>query len=145
MSVFRFGWRYWKKHVPCAVFCQLIGFIGLTIDIILPLIGAMFVDYILNFQGITNDGIFDFLLKFGQPESWELFIVLACVFGGLVVFREGVIYLRNVLFQYNGLAYENELRDISYKKLVELDSSTVASYNTGDLLATLSSDIIIFK
>lgn len=145
MSVFRFGWRYWKKHVPCAVFCQLIGFIGLTIDILLPLIGAMFVDYILNFQGMKNDGLFDFLLRFGEPESRELFTVLACVFGGLVIFREGVIYLRNVLFQYNGLAFENELRDISYKKLVELDSSTVASYNTGDLLATLSSDIITFK
>ena len=59
--------------------------------------------------------------------------------------REGLIYLRNVLFQYNGLTMENELRDISYKKLVELDSSTVSSYNTGELLTTLSSDIITFK
>ena len=40
---------------------------------------------------------------------------------------------------------ENELRDVTYKKLVDLDSSTVASYNTGELLTTLSADIITFK
>ncbi len=145
MSVFRYGMRYWKKHLPCAIFCQLIGFIGLTIDILLPLLGAMFVDYILNFQGSVKESVFGFLLRYGEPETKELFIVLAAVFGGLVVIREAIIYFRNVLFQCNGLVFENELRDISYKKLVELDSSTVASYNTGDLLTTLSSDIITFK
>ena len=28
MSTFLYGMRYWKKHVPCAVFCQIIGFVG---------------------------------------------------------------------------------------------------------------------
>ena len=55
------------------------------------------------------------------------------------------MYARNVLFQHNGLLMENELRDITYKKLVELDSRTVSDYNTGELLTTLSSDIINFK
>lgn len=54
MSVFRYGLRYWKKHIPCAVFCQLIGFVGLTIDIVLPLLGAMFVDYVLNYEGMVS-------------------------------------------------------------------------------------------
>lgn len=145
MDVFRYGMRYWKKHVPCAVFCQLIGFIGLTIDIILPLLGAMFVDYILDYEGIGGDNIFSFLLRFGEPETWRLFFVLAAVFGTLVILREGIIYFRNVLYQYNGLVFENELRELTYKKLGILDSSTVSSYNTGELLTTLSSDIITFK
>ena len=147
MSVFRYGLRYWKKHIPCAVFCQIIGFIGLTIDIVLPLLGAMFVDYILNYDPAVAlaPGPFSFLLKFGEPETWRLFFIIAAVFAVLEVVREGLIYLRNVLFQYNGLEMENELRDISYKKLVDLDSSTVASYNTGELLTTLSADIITFK
>ena len=146
MSTFSYGMRYWKKHVPCAVFCQVIGFIALTIDVILPLLGAMFVDYILNYSGITEDsGLFSFLLAYGEPESWRLFFVIAGVFAALELFREGLMYLRNVLFQYNGLKFENELRDITYKKLVDLDSSTVASYNTGELLTTLSADIITFK
>ncbi len=145
MSVFRYGLRYWKKHIPCALFCQIIGFIGLTVDILLPLLGAMFVDYILDYDGSVAPGLFSFLLQFGRPETWRLFFVIAAVFGGMEILREGLIYLRNVLFQYNGLTMENELRDISYKKLVELDSSTVSSYNTGELLTTLSSDIITFK
>ena len=145
MSVFRYGLRYWKKHIPCAVFCQLIGFVGLTIDIVLPLLGAMFVDYVLNYEGMVSDGLFSFLLKFGQPQTWRLFFVIASVFGALEIVREAIIYFRNVLFQYNGLQMENELRDVTYKKLVELDSSTVASYNSGELLTTLSSDAITFK
>ena len=146
MSIFSYGMRYWKKHVPCAVFCQIIGFVALTVDVLLPLLGAMFVDYVLNYTGVTDGGgIFSFLLDYGEPAGWELFFAIAVVFVVLELFREGIIYLRNVLFQYNGLLFENELRDISYKKLVELDSATVSAYNTGELLTTLSSDIITFK
>lgn len=146
MNIFSYGMRYWKKHVPCAVFCQLIGFIGLTIDVILPLLGAMFVDYVLNFTGVTDDpGLFSFLFDYGEPGSWDLFFAIAVVFGLLELVREGLIYGRNILFQYNGLLFENELRDVTYKKLVELDSATVSQYNTGELLTTLSSDIITFK
>ena len=145
MSAFGYCFRMWKKHVPLAVFCQIIGFIGLTIDLILPLISAMFVDYILDFDGEASGGIFSFLLKFGEPATWRLFAVLACSFAILVLIREGLIYTRNVLFQWNGLKFENELRDVTYKKLVDLDSSTVASYNTGELMSTLSSDVLTVR
>ena len=146
MSTFLYGMRYWKKHVPCAVFCQIIGFVGLTIDVFLPLLGAMFVDYILNFQpGTVPSGAFSWLLAFGDPQTWDLFFAILAAFASLAVAREAIIYFRNVLYQYNGLCLENELRDVTYKKLVDLDSSTVSSYNTGELLTTLSSDIITFK
>ena len=146
MSAFRYGLRWWKKHIPLAVFCQLIGFIGLAIDLVQPLLSAMFVDYIIDFdQTVESGGIFSFLLRFGEPATWRLFTVLACVFAGLVLVRETLIYVRNVLFQWNGLQLENELRRETYKKLVDLDSSTVASYNTGELMTTLSSDVITFK
>ena len=146
MSTFLYGMRYWKKHVPCAVFCQIIGFVGLTIDVFLPLLGAMFVDYILNYQpGTVPSGAFSWLLAFGDPQTWDLFFAILAAFASLAVAREAIIYFRNVLYQYNGLCLENELRDITYKKLVDLDSSTVSSYNTGELLTTLSSDIITFK
>ena len=143
--------RYWKKRVPCAVFCQLIGFVGLTIDLLLPLLSAMFVDYILNYDAASltdsGAGIFSFLLegRFGEPKTWRLFFSITAVFAVLEVIREGLIYLRNVLFQQNGIWMENELRDATYKKLVDLDSSTVSSYNTGELLTTLSADIITGK
>lgn len=114
---------------------------------LLPLLGAMFVDYILNYNASTasGNGVFSFLLQFGEPQTWRLFTVLTIAFASLVLIRETLIYVRNILFQYNGICFENELRDITYKKLVDLDSSTVSSYNTGDLLTTLSSDIITYK
>ena len=146
MNVFVYGLRYWKKHIPCAVFCQIIGFVALTIDVFLPLLGAMFVDYILNYTGaLESGGVFSFLLQYGEPQSWSLFFTICVAFAVLELAREGIMYCRNVLFQYNGLTLENELRDISYKKLVDLDSSTVSSYNTGELLTTLSADIITYK
>ena len=149
MGVFSYGMRYWKKHVPCAVLCQILGFLAIALDLLLPLLSALFVDYILTEEGVGSEGnaLFSFLVdgRFGQPQTWRLFFSITAVFACFVLVREGVIYGRNVLFQYNGLLFENEMRDYTYKKLVELDSGTVATYNTGELLTTLNSDIITFK
>ena len=149
MSIFSYGMRYWKKHVPCAVFCQALGFIAIALDLLLPLLSALYVDYLLTADGVgSGDGnLFSFLVdgRFGEPQTWRLFFSVTLVFAAFVLVREVVIYLRNVLFQFNGLQFENEMRDYTYKKLVELDSGTVATYNTGELLTTLNSDIITFK
>ncbi len=149
MSIFSYGMRYWKKHVPCAVFCQVLGFIAIALDLLLPLLSALYVDYLLTADGVgSGDGnLFSFLVdgRFGEPQTWRLFFSVTLVFAAFVLVREVVIYLRNVLFQFNGLQFENEMRDYTYKKLVELDSGTVATYNTGELLTTLNSDIITFK
>ncbi len=148
MGAFSYGMKTWKKHVPCAVFCQILGFFAIALDLLLPLLSALFVDYILTTEGVgTDGGVFGFLVggKFGAAQTWKLFFSITIVFAVFVAVREVVIYFRNVLFQKNGLDYENELRDLTYKKLVELDSGTVATYNTGELLTTLTSDIITYK
>ena len=141
--------RYWKKHIPCAVFCQILGFLAIALDLLLPLLSALFVDYLLTSNGVMSGekSVFSFLVtgKCGKAQTWELFWSIAAVFALFVLLREVTIYIRNVLFQHNGLLFENEMRDYTYKKLVELDSSTVAAYNTGELLTTLNSDIITFK
>ena len=124
------------------------GFIAIALDLVLPLLGALFVDFILTDNGVGSDGgVFSFLTdgRFGEPQTWRLFFSITIVFAACVVLREIIIYTRNVLFQYNGLCFENEMRDYTYKKLVELDSGTVAAYNTGELLTTMNSDIITFK
>lgn len=149
MNTFAYGMRYWKKHIPCAVFCQILGFLAIALDLLLPLLSALFVDYLLTSNGVMSGekSVFSFLVtgKYGKAQTWELFWSIAAVFALFVLLREVTIYIRNVLFQHNGLLFENEMRDYTYKKLVELDSSTVAAYNTGELLTTLNSDIITFK
>lgn len=146
-GVYGFGMKFWKRHLPCAVFCQIVGYIAIGLELILPLISALFVDYILGDGTAAESGIFAFLVdgRFGAAQTWQLFFSLTAAFAVCVLVREALMYARNVLFQHNGLLMENELRDITYKKLVELDSRTVSDYNTGELLTTLSSDIINFK
>ncbi len=147
-GVFAFGMRrFWKKRLPVAILTQFLGVLAITTELLLPLISALFVDYILGDGAAEDGGLFAFLVsgRFGQAKTWRLFFALTAAFAVLVLLREVILYARNVLFQYNGLLMENELRDLTYKKLVELDSRTVADYNTGELLTTLSSDIINFK
>ena len=147
-GVFAFGMRrFWKKRLPVAILTQFLGVLAITTELLLPLISALFVDYILGDGAAEDGGLFAFLVsgRFGQAKTWRLFFALTAAFAVLVLLREVILYARNVLFQCNGLLMENELRDLTYKKLVELDSRTVADYNTGELLTTLSSDIINFK
>ncbi len=147
MSSFSYGMRFWKKRLPLAIVCQLMGYTALLLELLIPLLSAMYLDYILNYDpaAASDAGIFSFLLKFGEVKTWRLFFSITIAFAVMVVLREGLIYFRNILFQYNGILFENEVRDLTYKKLVDLDSSTVSSYNTGELLTTLSSDVIHWK
>lgn len=149
MGVFRFGLRYWKKHIPASLFVKLLGALAIVLDSFFPLLFALFVDYIINYNPSAADsaGIFSFLVngKFGAPATWELFFNITLFVAVFVLTRLAMLYIKNTVFQRHGLQYEMELRDVSYKKLIDLDSATITEYNTGELLTTLNSDIIIFK
>jgi ATP-binding cassette subfamily B protein len=149
MSVFKFGFTYWKKRLFIAVFCQVIGFIAILFGLFTPLFGQMIIDYVLTYNSnneVTNS-IFSFLLsgKYGDLGSFKLFLSIAVTFLILIVIRVILLYIRNNLFQRNGIKMENELRKDTYKKLLSLSSSTILNHNTGDLLNTLNNDTIMFK
>ena len=134
--------------MPLSVFCQILSYIGMLLELCFPMLTALFVDYFLNYDGmgVKSGNWFSFLVHdFDNRDPWRVFFNITLVFTVFLLTREIVIYFRNFLFQRMGIQFENEVRKITYKKLVELDSGTVASYNTGDLLATLNSDVIIFK
>ena len=134
--------------MPLSVFCQILSYIGMLLELCFPMLTALFVDYFLNYDGmgVKSGNWFSFLVHdFDNRDPWRVFFNITLVFTVFLLTREIVIYFRNFLFQRMGIQFENEMRKITYKKLVELDSGTVASYNTGDLLATLNSDVIIFK
>jgi len=91
--------------------------------------------------------MFYFLLdgRAGEVHTMELFIHIALFFLGLLAIRLVLIYVRNVLNQVLGLRLETKLREVTYKKLMELDSQTIAGYNSGELLQTINSDTIMYK
>ncbi|MBR4605705.1 MAG: ABC transporter ATP-binding protein [Lachnospiraceae bacterium] len=147
MEVFKFGFRQWKKRLALDILTKLLSFTALTADLLLPLLTAMFINYVIKEEKPEQGGVFSFLLsgKYGEVHSMQLFWTLACWFLGLILLKDVIIYVKNYILQKLGLALETDLRVLTFHKLMELDSETVSEYNTGELLTTLNSDTIMFK
>ena len=147
MTPFKFGLHYYRKSIPLAIFCQLLSFIALSADLLLPLVMELFIDYVICSNTPDKTSIFYFLLdgSAGEVHSIELFIHIALFYLGILLIRLVLVYIRNVVNQVLGLRLETKLREVTYKKLMELDSQTIAGYNSGELLQTINSDTIMYK
>ncbi|MCM1252063.1 MAG: ABC transporter ATP-binding protein/permease [Clostridium sp.] len=149
MEMLRFGYRYFKKNMPVAILAEALSFIGILAEFLLPLLSGILIDFVIQKGEVKEDsgGIFHFLLsgRFGQPRTLQLFFAIAVAYGILVFLRIVLIYIRDLLQEWIGLKLETELRYRTYEKLMELDSATIADYNSGELLQILNSDTIMFK
>lgn len=148
MDVLKFGFQYWKRNLPLSILGKIMSCIALGADLLLPLITAMFVDYIVKDTSPDGDhSIFSFMLsgKYGQVHTMELFWHLAALFMGLLLLKLILVYIRNVMNQKLGLRMETDLRIATFHKLMTLDSATISEYNTGELLTTINSDTIMYK
>lgn len=147
MEVFKFGFRHWKKYLPLDILTKLMSIIALTADMLIPLITAMFINYVIQSHPPKEGEFFGFLLtgKYGKIHTMRLFWTLATVFISLLLFKDIIVYLKNLTLQKLGLGLETDLRKVTFDKLMKLDSETLSEYNTGELLTTLNSDTIMFK
>lgn len=148
MNIIKYGFRrYWKQYLPVAVFAQICSFLAITADLMIPLLSELLIDYIILDTEPSEKGIFSFLIsgKYGAPRTFELFFHIAAAFGIFILIRIILIYIKNMTFQRLGLNMETDLRVDTFQKLMELDSETIAQYNTGELLQTVNSDTIMFK
>lgn len=148
MDVLKFGFRYWKRNLGWSVLAKLMSAAALTADLLLPLLTAMFINYVIDSKKASSEkGIFSFLLNgnYGSIHSMELFFNIAVWFVGLLLVKIVLVYTKNILNQKIGLRLETDLRMVSFHKLVNLDSDTLSSYNTGELLTTINWDTIMFK
>lgn len=149
MDVLKFGFQYWKKYLVPVTLIQLISFLAITADLLLPLISELFIDYIIMDTEVEagTGGIFGFLLNgtYGTPHTFRLFYHVALVFTILFLVRIVLIYIKNTSLQFFGLKMETKLRKLTFHKLMELDSETISAYNSGELLTTIHSDTILFK
>ena len=126
---------------------SLSGYIAIIADLMIPLFSEMFIDYVICDNKPTNDGVFSFMLsgKYGEIHSMKLFFSLAIIFMIFLVTRIILIYVKNITNQHLGLNLETDLRVVTFRKLMELDSETISEYNTGELLTTINSDTIMYK
>ncbi len=147
MKALKFGFSYWKRNIVVAVIIQLISFVAITADLLLPLVSEIFMDYIILDNTPSSNNMFSFILsgKYGRVHTFELFYHVALLFTALFLLRLILIYVKNLTNQHLGLNLETDLRMATFRKLMELDSQTVSEYNTGELLTTINSDTIMFK
>jgi len=147
MDVLKFGYQYWKRNLGLSLLGKLMSCVALSADLMLPMLTAMFINYVVQDNAVEDNNIFSFMLsgKYGEIHSMELFWNLAILFAGLLFLKLVLIYTRNILNQKLGLRLETDLRVVTFHKLMELDSATISGYNTGELLTIINSDTIMFK
>ncbi len=149
METLKFGYQYFKKNMPVAILAEALSFLGIYAELLLPLLSGILVDFVIQEGEVKEDsgGIFHFLLtgRFGEPHTMRLFFSIAAAFGLLMLLRIVLIYIRDLMQEWIGLKLETELRYMTYGKLMDLDSATIAEYNSGELLQILNSDTIMFK
>lgn len=149
METLKFGYQFFKKNMPAAVLAEVLSLLGIFAELLLPLLSGLLIDFVIRKGEVQEDsgGFFHFLLtgRFGAPHTMELFFSIAAVFGILMLLRIALIYIRDLMQEWIGLQLETDLRYMTYGKLMELDSATIAEYNSGELLQILNSDTIMFK
>ncbi|MBQ7164824.1 MAG: ABC transporter ATP-binding protein [Clostridia bacterium] len=150
MNLFKWGYRYYRKRLPVAIICQIMGEIAIFIGLIAPLLSQILIDGVINYTPGKEVPVNDFLSflisgKFGELGSFRLFLSLAIIIVSVIFIRTLLFYFRNVWFRKNFLPIENALRYAEYEKLFRLSNKALAGYNTGDLLTTLDSDAVQLK
>lgn len=149
METLKFGFKYFRKSMPAAILAELLSIAGIFAELMLPLLSGILIDFVIQSNEVTPDsgGIFHFLLtgKYGLPHTTQLFFAIATVYAVMILLRIVCIYTRDLLQERVGLGLETKLRYATYGKLMELDSATIAEYNSGELLQILNSDTIMFK
>ncbi len=149
METLKFGFKFFKKSMPAAIVAEILSFLGIYSELLLPMLAGMLIDFVIQRGEVTEEsgGMFHFLLtgKFGAVHSMQLFFSIAAVYTIMTLLRIVLIYIRDLMQEWVGLKLETELRYETYGKLMELDSATIADYNSGELLQILNSDTIMFK
>lgn len=149
METFKFAYKYFKKNMPLAVIAEIMSLIAIAAELMLPLLTGILIDHVIKGDAVTEEsgGIFAFLLsgEYGAVHTMELFFSVVKVYAILIFLRVVLFYARDLLQEWVGLKLETDLRYAAYDKLMELDSATIAEYNSGELLQIINSDTSIFK
>ncbi len=149
METLKFGFKYFRKSMPIAILAEFFSFAGVFAELLLPLLAGILIDFVIQKGEVAEDsgGMFHFLLtgKYGAVHTMQLFLAIAVVYTSMILIRIVLIYIRDLMQEWVGLKLETSLRYETYGKLMELDSATIADYNSGELLQILNSDTIMFK
>ena len=121
MEVFKFGFRQWKKRLALDILTKLLSFTALTADLLLPLLTAMFINYVIKEE---------------QPEqktvivlSGVMFLAAFIVAGlnfrfGWIVLQNWIVYAATAVFLLGYILYAEVLRENAYlSRTVEIQEN----------------------
>lgn len=149
METLKFGMKYWKRNIPLAIVTQLISFVAIIADLLIPMLSGVLLNYVIKGEAMKegDGGIFSFLLsgEYGEVQTFDLFFSVAGVYLSLIFIRIVLIYIKNITNQHLGLNLETDLRMVTFHKLMELDSQTISEYNTGELMQVMNGDTNMYK
>lgn len=150
MSNLSFGAGYWKKQLPLTVLSYLSSFIAIVTDLSLPLLTAAMLDYAVCYDPSKAAGdarrdirfsLYGEIRGAGHYEAvFELCGGLSCHFIAAAYFY---LYKKYKFSSARGLRMESDLRDDTYKKLMQLDGSALSGFNTGELMTVMNRDIVM--
>lgn len=78
METIRYGFsNFWKKYFKIAIVIQICSFLAILADLLLPLLSALFIDYIIKADTRPAKGIFAFLINgnYGEQEVLNCFLI----------------------------------------------------------------------
>ena len=89
MEVFKFGFRQWKKRLALDILTKLLSFTALTADLLLPLLTAMFINYIIKEEQLVKGVV---VHAAGRKLTFTAKAVIDATGNGDVAFMAGVPY-----------------------------------------------------
>lgn len=155
MDILKFGYKYYKRHVPLAIVALFMGFVVIGIGLLFPLLSQIIIDFVIlpldpsyiAKTPVLSSNIFAFLVsgEYGENGTMQLLINIAVISVILMAIKHILLYSRNMLHLVYGFKNERLLRKMTFEKLLNSSNAVLARYNTGDLMTILASDTVLFR
>lgn len=60
MDAIKFGFKYWKKYIVAAVILQIVSFLAIIADLLIPFVSELFVDFVIMDNDSEASGVLHF-------------------------------------------------------------------------------------
>ena len=150
MEILKFGFRFFKKHLPLIILTQTMSFCLIFIALLMPQVAQTVLDYVLipldptYADSLEPGGIFARFLS-GSVGTMELMLSIALLSVILMAAKHILLYSRNNLQLVYGFEVEKKLRMLTFDKLLSASNSVLSRYSTGDLMTIITSDTVLFR
>ena len=96
METLKFGYKYFRKSMVIAVLAEILSFLGIFAELLLPLLSGILIDFVIQKGEVKEDsgGVFHFLLtgKYGEVHTMQLFFSIAAVYAIMILLRIVLIF-----------------------------------------------------